>query len=140
MEITFYAHGHREIRATHRSTIEITKENYLTPKGDCIIAVQSELACNGLPKDIKKMIKTPGTQVKLVLEGGGYRDIILAWGSDKLLLTSNTSIVIRKSQYIDDRTLAINANKSAAQLNRNLIKYLQKEGKIKITIIVHPPR
>ncbi|RLF17024.1 MAG: DUF371 domain-containing protein, partial [Thermoprotei archaeon] len=32
------AWGHPNIRALHRSTMEITKEPYVTPRGDCIIA------------------------------------------------------------------------------------------------------
>ena len=37
---TLEAYGHRNIRATHRSTFELTKDDYLTHRGDCIIVLR----------------------------------------------------------------------------------------------------
>jgi hypothetical protein len=33
MRITIHARGHENVRATHATTIEVTKEEHLTPRG-----------------------------------------------------------------------------------------------------------
>ncbi len=134
---TFKAYGHPLVKATHYSTLEITKEDYLTERGTCIIAVKSEKACNDLPEYIKNLIKKDNTEIHIILEVNGIKDIIKAYGSNKLTLTSNKSIVIRKSTYIDDRTLAIKADKAAKDINRKMIQKLKNpKTTLKITIKV----
>jgi hypothetical protein len=34
--------GHPNVLATHEKTIEITKEDFLTPTGDCIIGINAD--------------------------------------------------------------------------------------------------
>jgi len=134
--ITFKAYGHPNIKATHKTTFEITKENYLTEKGDCIIAIKAEKACKDLPEKLKQLIKTDQTKITIELEANGEKEIIHAQGSKNLKLTSPTSIVIRKSTYIDERTLAIKANKAAKDINKKLINKLKNPNTqltIKIT-------
>lgn len=133
--ITFYAYGHHNIKATHRTTLEITKESYLTSRGDCIIAVKSQYACTDLPNDLKKRIRRKEAKILLILEIDGLKEVIEGYGDEKLLLTSSKSIVVRKSTYIDSRTLMIRANKSATDLDRKLVEKLKYSGtKLKITI------
>jgi hypothetical protein len=46
-------------------------------------------------------------------------------------------MVVRKSSYIDDRTLAVNADKAAADLPRKLVEKLQNpKQKARITLKV----
>jgi hypothetical protein len=46
-------------------------------------------------------------------------------------------MVVRKSSYIDNRTLAVNADKAACDLSRELVKKLQKpQQKARITLRV----
>ncbi|MFP3189837.1 MAG: DUF371 domain-containing protein [Thermoproteota archaeon] len=134
---SFYAYGHEKIKSSHRTTFEITKENYLTERGDCIIAVKSEKACSDLKEDLKQAIRKPNSKVLIHLELQGLKETVEAYGSEKLILTSPVSIVIRKSNYIDERTLAINSNKAAVDIDRKLIEALKFENsRIKITIEV----
>ncbi|MHA1410910.1 MAG: DUF371 domain-containing protein, partial [Candidatus Odinarchaeia archaeon] len=49
----FKARGHENITATHPTTLEITKDMKLTPRGDCIIAVGSEKALFDFSDEIK---------------------------------------------------------------------------------------
>lgn len=133
--ITFYAYGHPNVTATHRTTLEITKDHHLTPKGTCIIAIKSDYACADLPQNIREMVRKDGTKVIIILEIDGLREKIVGYGDNKLKLSSNNSIVIRKSNYIDDRTLAIKADKAAKDIDRNMIKRLTDPKKrLKITI------
>ncbi len=119
------AYGHPNIRATHDKTIEITKDDYLTPRGDCIVGVKADKAVSDLDPLFRKALKNDDTVLIIVFETHGYRDIVLAHGSKDLLLTSRDKIIIRKSRYIEPSTIAINANKSAKDLDRRLINNLK---------------
>ncbi len=130
------AAGHKLIKAKHKTTIEITKEDFLTEKGDCIIGIKADKACFDLKDEVKMALKQ-GKKVKIVLEVNGIRDEVIGFGSKELILESKTSIVIRKSSFIDDRTVAIKANKSAADLNRRLVEELKNpDAKLIVRLIV----
>ncbi len=127
--------GHKNILAKHRSTLEITKEDHLTKKGDCIIGICSSHSCFDLPDDLKKELKK-GKKIKIVIFTPVGEDIILAYGNPNLILTNKTSIVIRKSDFIDSRTLCIKANKSAKDINRKIIEYLKNGGEGKMILLI----
>ncbi|MCS7097212.1 MAG: DUF371 domain-containing protein [Candidatus Methanomethylicia archaeon] len=127
------AYGHPNIRAIHRSTIEITKESYLTKRGDCIIGIRSNKACADISEDFKKALRNR-IMVKVLIKSGDFEDIIIGYGHPGLLLTDNTSIVIRRSNYVCHRTLLINSNKAAYNLNRNLIYFIRHFPEIPIYI------
>ncbi|HIP75502.1 MAG TPA: DUF371 domain-containing protein, partial [Thermococcus paralvinellae] len=42
MREIIHCYGHENIKATHKSTLEITKEDFLTPRGDCIICIKAD--------------------------------------------------------------------------------------------------
>ncbi len=136
------AYGHPNIKATHRSTLEITTEDYLTPRGDCIIAIKADKAAKHLNPRLKNLLKKDNTILIIQLQTQDTKDTIIAQGHKNLTLTSPTSIVIRKSTYIDDRTIAIKANKAAKNINRKLINYLKnKQQIINIRLIaIHIPQ
>lgn len=119
-----YAFGHINVLGTHRSTLEITTENFLTPRGNCIIATRSSKAVGNFSPELKKAIQL-GAKIKVTLSAGPYQDNFFGFGNQSLDLTSKTSIVFRLSEFISDRTALINCSKNAAEINRNLISYLQ---------------
>ncbi len=123
--VKFRAYGHHNVKATHPSTLEITTENYLTERGDCIVAVKSEMSCRSLPTQVKEAIRNDKSIVEIELKCGDLIDKITARGSRNLTLSSDVSIVIRKSDYIDGRTLCIKADKAASDLSRKLIALLK---------------
>ena len=55
--------GHKNIRALHKKTIEITKDSDLTPSGDCIIGVNALYGCDEIPNKIKEKLKDPNANV-----------------------------------------------------------------------------
>ena len=124
-EVVFRARGHPNISATHRSTFEITREDFLTPRGDCIIGVEAELACRDLPATFKEALRSEDASLVIELEVEGVKEVVNARGSPRLSLASPTSMVIRRSDYIDDRTLAIKADKAARDLSRELVNRLK---------------
>ena len=133
MRLVIKAKGNKLIKATHKSTLEITKDNYLTERGDCIIGISANYSVKDLPEDLKDHLLDEG-KIKIVIKVDDLIDNIIAYGSRKLLLTNDISIVIRKSNYIDDRTLAINSNKGAIDIDRRLIERLKNEKDIEFII------
>ncbi len=128
--------GHKNVSAKHRSTLEITKENFLTEKGDCIIGICSSCSCFELPEKIKNELKKPKKIVFYIVTPVG-KDRIIGFGDPKLVLTNKNSIVIRKSNYIDDRTICINADKSAKDIDRKIIEYLKGGGSGSLVILLN---
>lgn len=137
-DVVFF-HGHEHISAKHPTTFEITKEDYLTPKGDCIIGINSSKSCYDLLPEVKNGLKTDNAKVVLTIEVDKNIFKVFARGSSKLFLTDEKSIVVRTSDYICPRTLAIKSTASAKDFPRNLIKLLQKrDSKGIMTIEVFP--
>ena len=42
MEEVIHARGHENVTAEHASTFEVTTDDYLTPAGDCILAIGAD--------------------------------------------------------------------------------------------------
>jgi hypothetical protein len=132
-----FAHGHKNVQATHPTTLEITKEEKLTKRGDCIIAVSADKALTDLSVKFKDYLRKENARISLLIEAGEVVDVINAIGSPKLMLTHPTDMVVRKSSYICNRTLAIQADKAAIDLSRKLVEKLKNpEQKVKITLTV----
>ena len=131
------ANGHKNILATHKTTIEITKERELSKKGNCIIAVGANKSISELSEDFKKKLRSKNSKLTIKIEANGLNDKLTAKGFPKLILTNTRDMVIRKSSYICDRTLAIRSNKAAIELSRELVMKLRnpnQEVKIILTI------
>jgi hypothetical protein len=130
-----HARGHENIWATHRTTIEITKEAHLSRSGDCIIAVSADKALGDLSSEFKKNLLKDQARITISVEAGGVTETLSAHGSSRLILTHPTDIVVRKSSYICSRTLAIHADKSACELSRDLVKKSKNnEQNVRITL------
>ncbi len=138
MKITeiIWAYGHKNILSTHKTTLEITKEATLTNHGDCIIAVKATKGAADMHPDFKEATKKENAQLMITIEANGIKETVKACGSPKLTFTSPTDIVIRKSNYVCGRTVAIGADKAACDLSRKLVEKLRNPyQKVKITLI-----
>jgi uncharacterized protein len=131
----FNAKGHTNVLATHTKTLEITTEDFLTPKGDCIIAVESELSLNGLRQEIKDAIRAGGLVI-VKISCNGISETITGQGHPKLSLESDVSMVLRRSNFICPRTLCIRCDKTAADMDRCLIEELKRGDEVRIDISV----
>ena len=123
--IIIKAYGDPNIRATHKTTIEITKDDHLTERGDCILGIRAD---RGL-KDIKNFLDSHKGK-KLIVEFivDDLSDRVTGYLDPRLSFLDERDIVIRKSSYICKRTLMINADKSAAEIDRSIVRKL-REGK-----------
>lgn len=119
--------GHSSIRATHKTTFEITKEEELSLRGDCIIGVKANKSCIDIQDEIKRrMIKD--VPIKITIYIGKYTFEVNAQGHPTLTLTDGRDIVVRRSSYICPRTLAIRSDKAAIDFPRYMISILRKKG------------
>ena len=131
------AFGHENIQAIHPSTLMFTKEKHLSKTGDCVVGVASDKAVADLSQTFKDTLRKPNAKLTIIIEVGGLTEQINASGSPKLILTHPTDMVIRKSDYICNRTLAIQADKSANDLPRELLEKLKNpQQKINITLVL----
>ena len=130
--------GHENIRSVHKKTIEITKETSLSSTGDCIIGVKAKYGCNDIPNEIKKKLKDPNSVVIFSINVNGYTFKIKGKGHQDLTCSDPNDIVLRKSDYVCPRTLAINCDNASDSIPRKLVQTLQNpktEGILLIEII-----
>jgi hypothetical protein len=137
MEWIVQATGHRHVRATHETTLELTTEGWLTPAGDCIIGVAASDGCAGLPAPMRSAARSAGAQIFLELDAPTVAPVIVAGRGDPALQwTDPVSMVVRTSEHIDDRTLMLEADHAAADLPRELIEVLATGAPLTATVRV----
>ncbi|UCE28979.1 MAG: DUF371 domain-containing protein [Candidatus Bathyarchaeota archaeon] len=139
MEIieTVDACGHENILSNHKTTFEITRKSTLTKHGDCIIAVGATKGAKDLHSKLKEAMKREDARITIIIEAGETREKIKARGSTRLLFTHPTDMVVRRSNYVCGRTIAVKANKTAKDISRKLVEKIQdSRQKIKITFAV----
>lgn len=118
----------------------VTKDLEVGPKGDCIIGVGSDKSVSDLLPGLKRLIRS-GKELVITLRAEGMIEKVRARGHPSLALDHPTDIVVRKSKFICGRTLAVNADKAAADLSRNFVAALRKPGaKLEIKIEVNVAR
>ena len=137
MAYSFTCYGHENITAKHKTTLEFTKSNELSLKGNCIIGVKADFSI----KEIKRFIESLGNNKKIIItiaENKIIEKINAEINSD---FNSGIEMVIRKSGFIDERTFAINADKCACDLRGELIKHIAgNKQKIIVAICTAPSR
>ncbi len=124
MEEEIIFQGHKNILSLHSRTIEITKDSALTKNGDCIVGVSANKACDDLDPALKQKLRTSDTVVKIGIIVEPYEFNILGLGNNHLQVTHKHDIVLRKSNYVDPRTLIVSCDKSAIDIPRYFIKAL----------------
>jgi hypothetical protein len=134
---TLWAFGHPNILAIHPTTLMITKDTQVSKNGDCIVAVAANKSLADFSTEFKEKLKKPDTKLSITISAEDVKEIIYASGTQNLILTHQTDMVIRKSSYVCNRTLAICANKASNDLSRELrdkLKNLKQKVKIILTI------
>jgi hypothetical protein len=130
--------GHPNIMATHHATIEFTKETQLSKSGDCVLVIGLDRSLAELSPEFKEALRRPRAKLVVTVEVGRLSEKIQGQGSRLLSLDNPVEMVMRKSDFISDRTLAICADKAAKDINRELVEKLKNpHQKAKITLTVH---
>ena len=134
-QVTFY--GHPNIRSLHAKTIEITKDEHLTPRGDCIIGVKANKACADLDESFKHRLKSNLSVIKIEIMAGDESFLISGRGDERLSMLNAHDIVVRKTNFVCPRTMSVLCNKASSDMPRKLVKMLQDQetkGIFRITL------
>jgi uncharacterized protein len=131
MTYKFHAYGHKNITARHKTTLEFTKDKELTLKGDCIVGVNADFELEKIKEFIKK---SKNLNIKITLESeNNIKESISAKLNPNF--NDDKELVIRKTEFVSDRTIATSSDKASNDLNKELINLLRK-NKSKITLIL----
>ena len=128
-KISFIFYGHKNILSTHKNTFEFTKDHDLTLNGDCIVGVKADFDYNELIKLVKNYSK-----IKIIIKVDNVNEEINCNVNKEF--NDENEIVIRKTDFVSKRTLGINANKAAIDLDRKLISKLKDPNVIGTVEIV----
>lgn len=134
-EVTFY--GHPNIQSLHAKTIEITKDEHLTLRGDCIIGVKANKACADLDETFKHRLKSNSAVVRIEIMVGDKSLLITGRGDERLSMLNAHEIVIRRTNFVCPRTMSVLCDKASSDVPRNLVKILQDQetkGIFRITL------
>lgn len=135
---TVRATGHEHVQATHGSTLEVTTDDYLTPAGDCIVGIEADRAPADFDDAFVTACQDPDARVAIELVADGHSDRIVGRGDSELVLANDRSLVVRTSEYVDDRTVVVGADGAAADLDRALVAALAGGAPLVVRLEVHP--
>lgn len=134
-EVTFY--GHPNVRSLHGKTVEITKEEHLTLRGDCIIGVRANKACTSLDGTLRHRLASSDSMVRIEIMVGSDSFIINGRGDGGFTLQNPHNIVIRKTSFVCPRTISVRCDRASSDVPRNMVRMLQDKdtkGIFRITV------
>src|SRR3989338_276276 len=126
---SFTAYGHKNILATHKTTIEFTKDRELSLRGNCILGVNADFNLIELKKSMKTIInesKSIKNKIKIIINTGDISDEIAAELNPDF--DDDEEIVIRMGEFKSKRTLGVRADKAAVHVKRELIEKLKNHN------------
>jgi hypothetical protein len=129
--------GHPNILSTHYNTLAFTTEEAVTSRGDCFVAVAMDRSLPGLDDDLKDALRA-GRRLRITIEADGVFDVVEATGAPGLTFEDPSDMVVRRSGYVCGRTLAIDADKAAKDLSRELVDRLRAGGPVRIVLECAP--
>lgn len=136
LEEVVRARGHEHVSATHASTFEVTSDDYLTPAGDCILGIEA----NRVPADFDpafvETCRDREATITATVEAGGHAETVTGRGHPDLSFDSERSAVGRTSDYVDNRTVMVDADGAAADFDRDLVAALAEGADLRLTLRV----
>ncbi|WP_408958153.1 DUF371 domain-containing protein [Natrinema sp. 74] len=138
MEEVIHARGHENVSAEHASTFEVTTDDYLTPAGDCILAIDADRAPADFDPEFVAACREPDATITFEIEADGHRESVTGRGGTALEFTNERSAVGRTSDYVDDRTIMNDAAFAAEGFDRDLVAALADGAEATVTLRVEP--
>ena len=141
MEETVRAVGHENVTARHGSTFEVTTDDYLTRAGDCIVGIEADRTPSDFDPAFVEACRDVEATITATLrvgDSGGpiATETITGRGHPDLRFEDDRSLVGRTSDYVDDRTVMVGADKSAGDLDRRLVDALADGADLTLTLSV----
>jgi len=132
------ARGHEHVSATHESTFEVTTDDFLTPAGDCILGIEADRCPADFDPAFVEACQSGDATITTTFEAGGHEAIVTGRGHPDLTFESERSAVGRTSDYVDDRTVMVGADRAANGFDRDLVAALADGAELKVTVAVEP--
>ncbi|APW98255.1 hypothetical protein CHINAEXTREME_10835 [Halobiforma lacisalsi AJ5] len=136
MKEIVHARGHENVRAEHASTFEVTTDDYLTPAGDCILAIEADRAPADFDPEFVDACRDADATITVEIEADGHVDSVSGRGDPDLEFTNERSAVGRTSEYVDDRTIMLEAEFAAEGFDRDLVAALADGAEATVTFTV----
>jgi hypothetical protein len=138
MEEVVHARGHEHVTAEHASTFEVTSDDWLTPAGDCILAVEADRTPADFDPAFVEACRDSDARIEVTVEAGGHSDTAVGRGDPGLTFDGKRSAVGRTSDHVDDRTVVVDADRAAAGFDRALVAALADGAEATVTFRVVP--
>jgi len=136
MREQLHAQGHENVSAEHASTFEMTSDDFLTPAGDCILAIEADRTPAEFDPAFVAACQDADATIEVTLSAGPVTETVTARGDPELTFQSDRSAVVRTSDYVDDRTVAVEADAAAGDLDRDLATVLSRGATLTVTLSV----
>jgi len=118
------ARGHEHVQSTHTSTFEVTSDDWLTPAGDCILAIEADRTPADFSDEFVDAAQSHDATITATLTTDDHTHTITGRGHPDLTYEGDRSAVGRTSDYVDDRTIMVGAEGAAESVDRDLVAAL----------------
>ena len=138
------ARGHEHVTAEHASTFEVTTDDWLTPTGDCILAVEADRAPADFDEAFVARCRAADARIEAVIAvdpAGDWDDpahtaTVRGRGHPDLRFDDERGVVARTSDHVDDRTVMVDTEAASADLDRDLVAALAAGAELRLTLRV----
>ncbi|MFC7098331.1 DUF371 domain-containing protein [Halobaculum marinum] len=136
--VTIRAEGHENVSAEHGSTFEVTSDDWLTPAGDCILAVEADTTPADVPRSFVEACRSTEATIEAEFAAADATETVTGRGHPDLTYEGDRSMVGRTSDYVDERTIMVGADKAAGEFDRRLVTALERGAPLTVTLRVDP--
>ncbi|EMA33112.1 DUF371 domain-containing protein [Haloarcula japonica] len=136
LEEVVRAQGHENVSGEHASTLEVTSDDFLTPAGDCILAIEADRVPADFDEEFVKACQDANATITATIEADDQNVTVTGTGHPDLSFENDRSHVLRTSDYVDDRTVMVNADAAAGDVDRDLVDALADGSEATLTLSV----
>ena len=143
MREVVHATGHKHVSAEHASTFEVTSDDWLTPAGDCILAIDADRVPADFDDAFVAACRDRDATIRAELtattdDGETITQTVTGRGDPDLAFENGRSHVGRTSEYVDDRTVLVGADGAATDVDRDLVDALAAGADLRLELVVDP--
>lgn len=125
--ISFKARGHPNVSAAHKTTFELTKDDFLTEKGDCIVGIDSDFDVDEL-----RAFAAVNRRVRIILRADGMEEVVHALVNPSF--ADDREFVVRMGNFASPRTFAVRADRSSMMFDRRFVRALKDGAVLEVEI------
>jgi len=133
---TLRCRGHPNVSGRHPTTFEVTKEDHLSSRGDCIIGIEADKGAADLSPLFVNMLARDDAVLVTRLYCRDRTVTVTSRGSSAMTLDHPTDLVWRRSNFVCGRTVGIGSNYIAKDLPRAFISLLKNGEKLVVEMTV----